>query len=298
MSSFDAIRALVDERALVLVTGKGGTGKSTLVAALATLAARRRGSAVAVELSAHPRLPALLPPGGAITTATIDAEASMAPALGRLLGLPAVAGAILDNRVLRLFMRTSPAIREMIVLDELAHVVERASARRAPVFVDLHATGHALSLVATPQGVREMLRVGPLAGVASRVHALLSDPRRCELLAVTLPEELPVNETIELLERIGKVPVASRAVVVNQMPEPPVDPADRPLLDTISASDDGALRRLAVAARAELESLELARAHVARLRDAVTPRTVVELPRLAAPSPRHCVAALAEVLAS
>jgi arsenite-transporting ATPase len=295
LASLSSIRALVDERDLILVTGKGGTGKSTLVAVLAEVGARRRGGAVAVEFATHPRLTAMTSPGGAVEVVALDADQAVAPALSRLLGLPAVASAMLDNRALRLFIRTSPSIREMIVLDELVHIVQRASKRRAPVIVDLPATGHAMSLLATPGAVHEMVRVGPLAAVASRARALLTDASRCELLAVTLPEELPVNETIELLKRAAEIPVGSRAVVVNQMPEAPIDPADRSLLDVMATAPDDVMRRLAAAARGELAALDLARGHVDRLRLAAPEKQVIELPRVAAPDPRRCVSALVEV---
>lgn len=297
LASFAAIRALVDERDLVLVTGKGGTGKSTLVAALAELAARRRGRAVAVELSAHPTLGELTSRDGGVRTVHLDLDNTLAPALGRLLGLPAIAGAVLGNPLLKLFIRTSPSIREMVILDELAHLVDESAEKGFPVIVDLHATGHALSLLATPQAVREMLRVGPLMRIAARVEALLTDPRRCELLAVALPEELPVNETIELLLRAAKIPVASRAVLVNQMPEAPVDPDDSHLLDEIQQHHPGVLARIAAAARNELDALALARTHVDRLRRSVDAE-VLTLPRLPATAPRQCVARLVEVFGS
>lgn len=297
MTAYAAIRALVDERDLVLVTGKGGTGKSTLVAALASLAAKRRGKAIALELSARPTLAGLVPRDGAVRTVRLDLDNALSPALGRLLGVPLLAGAVLANPLLKLFIRTSPSIREMVVLDELAHLVDEAAAERAPVVVDLHATGHALSLLGTPRAVREMLRVGPLARIAARVEALLTDARRCELLAVALPEELPVNETIELLRRAAEIRVASRVVLVNQMPEAPVDPADAHLLDEIRRKHPGVLARVAAAARGELEALSLARRHVEHLRDSVEAQ-VLTLPRLPAAAPRECVSRLVEVLGS
>lgn len=295
MPDSSAIHSLVDARDLLLVTGKGGTGKSTLVATLASLAAKRRGGAVAIELSAHPRLPAMTAPGAKVKTLNLDVEEAVAPALGRLVGLGPVAGAMLNNRLLRLFIRTSPGIKEMVVLDELASLVEKFAKERLPVIVDLPATGHALSMLATPKSVHGMLRVGPLAQVAERVQALLTNAARTELVAVALPEELPVNETIELVKKARTLGVACRTVVVNQVPQPPVDPADRELLDVMQHEQEGVLRRLAGAARDEYQSWEVARGQVERLRAAVE-ATVVELPRHPTSEPRACVAALVEAL--
>ena len=192
---------LVDQRDVILVTGKGGTGKSTLVAALAALAARRRGGAVAVEFSVHQRLPDLIARDSGVTVVRIDLDMAVEPALRRLVNIPMLTQAVLRNRVVRQFIRTSPAMREMIVLDELRALVDESTARHVPVIVDLPSTGHALSFLDTPRAVSRMFRIGPIAHAAERVQRLLLDGKRCEMVTITLPEELPVNETIELALR-------------------------------------------------------------------------------------------------
>jgi hypothetical protein len=209
-SSFPA--SLLDERQLVLVTGKGGTGKSTLTAALAALAAQRRPGAVAVELSANPRMPSMLPPQSRVRAVNLELENCIVPALGRLTGLSALAGAAARNKALKAFIQTSPAMREMFLLDELRAVVEKSSAERMPVVVDMPATGHALSLIETPGAVNRMLRVGPFAQVAKKVQELLLDQARTELVAVAIPEELPINETIELVRKVRDLGVRCRTV--------------------------------------------------------------------------------------
>jgi len=289
------LRALLDERDLILVTGKGGTGKSTLVAALAQLAAKRRGRALAVEVSAHPHLSEMIAPAAQVKVLNLDAEEAIGPALGRLLNLPGIATAVLNNRIMRMFIRTSPSVREMIVLDELGHLVAGCAKERCPVIVDMAATGHAMSLLDTPRAVRDMLRVGPLAQVARRAEALLTDIRRTELVAVALPEELPINETIDLVRRSAAVGVPCRTVFVNQVPAQPVDAADRKMLDIIHRDNEGALGRLASAALNECEAVDLARAQIDRLRAAVDVQ-VIEVPRYAVSDPRQCVTQLVEAL--
>ena len=287
---------MLDERDLILVTGKGGTGKSTVVAALAELAARRRGRALAVEMAAHPRLPALLAPGSGVDSLNIDAEKVVKNVLGRLLHLPALVGGLLGNRIIRLFIRTSPAVREMVMLDELRFLVDERAASGCPVLLDLPATGHALSFLDTPRAVRSMLRVGPLAQLAARVEQLLLDQRRTELVLVALPEELPVNETIELAARAAAQGLGSRTVLVNQVPAAPMPAHDLLFLDAIEQGGDAALGRYADAARHILAGAVEARAQIARLRAAIQ-LPVIELPELPAADPRACVAALAEILA-
>jgi anion-transporting ArsA/GET3 family ATPase len=288
---------LVRRRDLVFVTGKGGTGKSTLVATLAYLAARRRGGALAVELSAHPRLPPMIASGFGVEIANIDVEEAVGRSLGRLLGIPALASLVGRNRIIRQFIRTSPAVREMVALDELCALVEQSTRRGAPVIVDLPATGHAISFLDTPRAVRRMLRVGPLAQVAERVERLLLDRSRCELVAVALPEELPINETIELMGRAARIGIESRTVVVNRVPSMPLVSDDRALLDILRREADGALGRFASTARLDMSEHDAASAQIARLRAAVGV-PIVELPQCASADSRACVETLVRVLSA
>ena len=88
----------------------------------------------------------------------------------------------------------------------------------------------------------------PLAGVAKRVEQLLCDPKRCELIVVALPEELPINETIELVKRSEAIGVACRVVVVNQVPRLSMLPEDRSLLDLLTEQNEGSIERFASSA--------------------------------------------------
>lgn len=267
---------LVDQRDLILVTGKGGTGKSTLVAALARLGAARRGQAVAVEFSVRPRLPDLIHVPN-VRLVNVDPETAVASAVGRLVGMPLLAQAVVRNRVVRQFIRTSPAMREMIALDELYALVEESSKRRAPVIVDLPATGHALSFLDTPRTVHRMFRIGPIANAAARIEKLLLDGQRTEMVTITLPEELPVNETIELVEKARQIGIAARMVVVNQVPAALLHPADRPRLELLQREGEELLARIAGAAQSQLDGMDHARAQIDRLRG-VQSANVLEFP--------------------
>jgi anion-transporting ArsA/GET3 family ATPase len=274
---------------LILVTGKGGTGKSTLSAAIAALAARRRGRALAVDLSVAPRQASLAPSGAAVDVAAVNAETALPGALGRLLHIPGLAARLLGNRLLRLFIRTSPAVREMLVLDEIASLVEARSPLGCPVVVDLPASGHALSFLDTPRAVRRVLRVGPLAHIAARVEKLVLDPRRTALVVVALPEELPVNETIELCRRAAALGLDNRVVIVNQVPPPPFVDGDTELLAEIGGE-------LAATARAAIAAAVEASAQVARLRAELPPAVpLLSLPTLVG-GERERVNLLVEVL--
>ncbi len=287
-SLLTSLRDCIHDRDLILVTGKGGTGKSTLVAALAELAHREKGRALAIEFSAHPRLPDIIEADTQVEMINIDAEEVVGAALGRLLKLPAIVGSTLNNRILRLFIRTSPAVKEMIALDELQHLVEKRSRKGCPVIVDLPSTGHAISLLECPRSVRRMLRVGPLANVAKRVEELLYDSKRCELIVVALPEELPINETIELVKQCETIGIACRTVVVNQVPCLSMLPEDRPLLEAMKEQNEGSIERFASSAKGEFDGAEDARQQIERLKQE-TQVDVLELSKTLATEPWSCV---------
>ncbi|MFH1807886.1 MAG: ArsA-related P-loop ATPase [Pseudomonadota bacterium] len=292
----NALTALVRQRDLILVTGKGGVGKSTVTAALAELAVRVRGGAVAVESSAHPRLTSMVDDSPGLQLVNIDIEQVLPAVLGRLLRLPQMLNVLLSNRIIRLFMRTAPAVSELVLLDEVRELVER-NAPRCPVIVDLPATGHALTLLGTPNAVQRMLRVGPVARMAERLETLFFDRRRCELVVVALPEELPVNETIELVQRAAELGMACSHVVVNQVPRPPVEDSERAWLEQIRQSADAELGRIARAARSELDGADEARAQIDRLRRSVD-GTVIELPQHVDLDARRQVDGLVQALAT
>ena len=290
-----SVSAMLAHRDLVLVTGKGGTGKTTLVAALAELAALRRGRAVAVEISAHPRLRSLVDPAAHVEVVNLNLEEATVSSLGRILGLPGLVGAVAKNRVIRQFVRTSPAARETILLDELRFLVEKSTQDNVPVIVDLPATGHAVSLLDTPRTVRKMLKVGPVASAAERAERLLLDPRRCELVVVAVPEELPINETIELVQRAHEIGVASHRVVVNQVPAAPVAAHEREILEVVQRHGEGALGRFAKTAHGDSQGADQARALIERLKRSVRVQTV-EVAQCALADPRACVEAMKAVL--
>jgi len=103
----------------------------------------------------------------------IDLDTAVEPAFGGWSTFPCWPRPCAQPRG-RQFIRTSPAMREMIVLDELRVLVDESTARHVPVIVDLPATGHALSFLDTPRAVQRMSASGPIAHAAERVQACCS----------------------------------------------------------------------------------------------------------------------------
>ena len=221
----DPLRHLLDRR-LLLFTGKGGVGKSTVVAALAVEAAARGLRPLIVELGHRATMQGIFAAGGAnhgapeighdpvpvtadrtIWAANLDLETSIVDYVADQVKLRSVARAIASNRALQGLFRAAPAVREIVTLNKL-RLFERAVTRGrptwGPILVDLDATGHALMLLEMPRMIGELLADGPLRGLVDALTGLFTDPTRTLLNLVTLPSEIPVQETLELYQRLRR----------------------------------------------------------------------------------------------
>jgi hypothetical protein len=217
---------LLDKR-LLFVTGKGGVGKSTVAAALALKAARDGKRVLVCEIRAHERISALLghPPAGAEITRleenldAVDiqtADAFREYALMKL-KFQTVYKVVFENRLMRYALRAIPSIAEIVTLGKIVfHVGERAGGRPKwdVVIVDAPATGHALTLLRTPQTIVESVPAGAMADEMKHILDVFADPKLSGLVLVTLPEEMPVNETIELDRELARTVKLERSAVV------------------------------------------------------------------------------------
>ncbi|OGQ24935.1 MAG: hypothetical protein A2138_12135, partial [Deltaproteobacteria bacterium RBG_16_71_12] len=234
-----------------MVTGKGGVGKSIVSAALA-LRARELGlRPLLFELDAPPRT-SLLPDG---KPAGDDVEELAPGILGinqrsedairdyAISTLPSrtVAELLFENRVSKLFLRASPSVSEMALIGRVAILAEKHGAD-GPVIVDLHATGHALSLVQAPAGIMQVLRGGVLHERAKRIEEILSDPLRTAFITVALPEELPVSELLELRARLRELGAPLGPVVLNGVID---EPAPRIADAVVAHLENGPLKHAA-----------------------------------------------------
>jgi len=227
-------RGLLDRR-LIVVSGKGGVGK-TAVACTVAEAARRAGKRVLlVETATHEavasrfeRAPRPLGHAGrtlapGLHALRIDPHEALAEYIRLQIGLGAVTDRILRTELFGQLLEAAPGWRELIVLGKIWHLEQRSERDGRPswdlIVVDAPATGHGLTFLDVPRVVAQAVRSGPLARHAGWVEALVHDPERTLLLPVTLPEELPVRETIELVERARReIRIAVDRIVVNQMP--------------------------------------------------------------------------------
>jgi anion-transporting ArsA/GET3 family ATPase len=220
-----AINAFCTQSSVVVVAGKGGVGKSTLSATVASLAARNGVSVLLVELEAgsgpstvfgHHGLTADevdLSAGG-----TGDRDPRSAPIRARTItsddalvdylvdhGFGRAARRLVKSGMLDVAATAIPGLRDILVLGKVVQL-ERAHAADL-IVVDGPAAGHATTFLTSAQGLLDSSRAGPIHAQAADVVELLSDPARCQVVLITLAEETPVTETVEtalaLEDRVG-----------------------------------------------------------------------------------------------
>lgn len=217
------------DRRLVVVTGKGGVGKTTVAAALGLLAARRGKQVILCELSGQARLPALfgassgaggerrIAPGAAAIS--IDPDSAKAEWLGLQLRSGALAGILGRSSFFQLLTAAAPGLAELVMIGkvwDLAQLDGRTgTARYDLAILDAPPTGHGVALLTAPRSYASVARVGPIHRQAHHIDGFLHDRTSTAVLGVALPEEMPVNETIELEARLSDERLGLAGVVVN-----------------------------------------------------------------------------------
>lgn len=202
---------------LVLVTGKGGVGKTSVAAGLAEAAARRDGGAMLVEFGDGESGRRILGCGSKVAHRVVDPRDAMKKAVANLLGSQLLAKVFLDNFAVRPMLRAAPAMRELAMLECVRIYAEEMPDKR--IVVDMPATGHGLTWLRLPVQMRDMFASGPIHDLAARIVDRLLARERASVVVVTLPERLVMTETIELcraLEDEVKMPVAR--LIVNRFP--------------------------------------------------------------------------------
>ncbi|HUR51082.1 MAG TPA: ArsA-related P-loop ATPase [Mycobacteriales bacterium] len=238
MADFPAVR-------LHVVTGKGGTGKTTVAAALALALAHGGHRVLLVEVEGRqglaqildtPPLPyqekkvAVAPGGGDVYALAVDTEQALLDYLHMFYkisptGLPA--------RTLRRigaidFATTiAPGVRDVLLTGKVKEVVTRKDGTRPwydAVVLDAPPTGRIGRFLNITHQVSGIARVGPLKAQSDGVMAVLQSKATAVHL-VTLLEEMPVQETLDAVEELQELGLPVGGIVVNMVRAPALEPA-------------------------------------------------------------------------
>jgi anion-transporting ArsA/GET3 family ATPase len=281
---------------VTIVAGKGGVGKTTVAAALAHRCASSGLNVLVVEVEGKSGLPELFGqmapltyqsaalwsgPTGSVTARTVSPDDALLDYLEDR-GMRRISKRLTSTGTLDIIATAIPGIKDILVLGKVKQIEQQivAGIEGAPdcIVVDAPAAGHAVSFLSSAYGLLEAAAVGPIKAQAADVVSLLSDPARCQVMLVTLPEETPVNEAVDtafhLEDRAG---VKLAPIVVNGMWPVLELPASLP--SSLSALAPGAIDALMQAAAFRRQRQAQQAAQVERLA-ADLPLPQIQLPYL------------------
>jgi anion-transporting ArsA/GET3 family ATPase len=214
------------ESHIFIVTGKGGTGKTVSSIALAMTAAGQGLNTLLVTLDEDSHIFELLNVEISNTEASVRIEENLSvrlitpeDALIRYLvehGMGKVSKRLLSTNTVHVISNAIPGIEEILVLGRLKQLEKDKIAD--VIIVDGPATGHAITLLTSPKGLAFVARGGALRKQADDVEEMLSDHKRCQVVFVCIPEETPINETVDAAYLIeDKTNVALAPMIINQV---------------------------------------------------------------------------------
>ncbi len=233
------IAPLAHQRLLV-VSGKGGVGKTTVAAALALSSAADERRTLVCEVNAKERISPMLghaPAGGDIVhiepnlwAVNVQPQQALKEYALMVLKFERLYNAVFENNLVHYFLRFIPSIQELVLLGKiLFHLKEKLPDGRFRfdrIIVDAPATGHAISFLSVPQVILDTVPPGAMANEATWMRDLLVDERVTGSVLVALPEELPVNEVLELHQKLNQQVHLSTALLVLNHFIPPRFEAD------------------------------------------------------------------------
>lgn len=229
------ILSRLEQLQLIVVTGKGGVGKSTISAALGTLLANRGRRVLLIEVDPRENLHVLLdtpPSGGEIVEAAsnlwvqhLEPRRLLDDLVTEKLKVGPLVRKVLSSPVHLHFTEGAPGLKQTAVFGRALRLVEGHGPKnlRKPdvVVLDAPASGHGIAWMAAPQLVSEVISSGPIGGMAEEIATFLEDSARFGSVVVTAAEEMPVQESLELIDAMrGRLDREPEMVVVNALYPP------------------------------------------------------------------------------
>jgi len=310
----DADAAWLTSAGVAIVAGKGGVGSSTVAAAAALAAAREGADVLFIAVDGRPGMGPLLggreldstdrilrrvKGAGQVRGRTIPAD----QAFGDYMELKGVGGMLrraASAASLPMIAAATPGLEHLLVLGKIKELARDGAADL--IIVDAPPAGHAAPFLRSATGLSDVVQSGPIREQSVEVDEMLRDPSRCRAMIVTLAEETPVTEAIELAEELRRdIGMSIMATVVNGCWKDRAGLAKSPAMAARSHPgvklSDAAKLALASSTDFGRERLERQRDQIERVRLS-TDDPVITLPRLATPRlTLHHLGELADALA-
>ena len=226
---------------LIVVSGKGGVGKTSIAAALGLIASRQGKKTLITEINAAERIASLfgIKKVGYQETSiaenlyaiNIDPRSAFEEYILEQIHSKRLYKLVFEHKFVRNFLDATPGLNELLEIGKVWALTERdkdptgEKSKYDLVIVDAPATGHGLAFLDVPQVVTHAIRVGPLKNKAAQIMELIQNKQKSILLLVTLAEEMPVNESLEMLQKAKKEikinigPVIANALFPSIFPE-------------------------------------------------------------------------------
>lgn len=216
-------------RKLLLVTGKGGIGKTTVASFIGLRAARQGKRVLLVEASAHDQLAPSFGKSecghvettieGGLSVINLNAKDNFREYIVKYLGLSHLFEKVFGHQVVTSFIETIPGLAELIMLGRLFYSAKLRNIDPYDLVVfDGPAFGHFLSLMTTPRAVAQGGIIGPVRNESDKIQAFLSNENECCTVVVTNCDELAVTECLEFLPKLtAQSPSKVGAIVANRL---------------------------------------------------------------------------------
>jgi len=247
---------------VLFVTGKGGTGKSTVAAALALALSRRRPTTLAdldrrlsaaAVLGATPRNSTPVKVTDTLDVIALAPRAELEAFIERLVPIRAISRRMLRSRTFGYVTAALPGLEAFLLLERLRIMAGDAALEDRYLVIDAPASGGAIELLSVSSGVKGIAPTGTLNRLANSIDSFLTDRTRFGALVTTTPEDLAVREALEtattIRERLG---VATVAAIMNCVPDLLFDTADLAAMSPLGGHARLAIRRSAAYENAAL----------------------------------------------
>jgi anion-transporting ArsA/GET3 family ATPase len=281
-----AVPELLDKR-LVIVTGKGGVGKSTVALALGLAAAQEGRRTIVCEVSSQEHTSRVfhraevgfheVEMADNLWAISIDPDQAMREYVLLQLKVRAMRDLLFRSRIFTYLAAATPGLRELVTIGKIWEVAQpdrkvKRGHKYDLVIVDAPATGGGVGFLQTPRTFANIARVGPIKAQAEALEAFIVNHRKTGVAIVALPEEMPVNETVVLERQLNEeVDVAVDRIYMNGLYPERFSSPDLDRLESACGKAEGPLRAAHRAAVSESRRAAAQREQLARLVELVTP---------------------------